>query len=413
MTVRQPALRFVFLVVLLDVLGIGLLLPVAPKLVMHLQGGSEGDAAPIVGWLNATYAAMLFLCAPVLGALSDRFGRRPVLLFSMFGTCLDYLAMAIAPTVAWLFVTRACNGLTGASIPVANAYIADVTTPEKRAAGFGVLGAAFGVGFVLGPLLGGWLSEYDLRLPFFVAAGLTMLNGLYGTFVLPESLPPAHRRARAIGNPLATLAILGRHRLVRGLAAATFLVNVAQFALHPTWALYTMHRYGWSSWDVGKSLCAVGLGAAIVQGGLTRRLVPRLGEPRALLLGLGLGVAAYVGYASATQGWMIYAVIALASLGAIAMPACQAMITRTVPPDQQGQAQGALAGLNNLANVAGPLIGANVFAWSIDPAHADAHPGTVYFVSAGLATVSLLVAAWTLRQHPQPPAVSTTPPSTP
>jgi DHA1 family tetracycline resistance protein-like MFS transporter len=412
-TARQPALRFVFFVVLLDVLGIGLLLPVAPKLVMQLQGGGEGEAAPVVGWLNATYAAMLFLCAPVLGALSDRFGRRRVLLFSMFGTCLDQVAMALAPTVAWLFVTRALNGLTGASIPVANAYIADVTTPEKRAAGFGVLGAAFGVGFVLGPLLGGWLGGYDLRLPFYAAGALTLLNGLYGLFVLPESLPPERRRARPIGNPLATLAILGRHPLVLGLAASTFLVNVAQFALHPTWALYTMHRYGWDSWDVGKSLCAVGLGAALVQGGLTRRLVPRLGEPRSLLIGLLIGVVAYVGYASATQGWMIYATIGLASLGAIAMPACQAMITRTVPADQQGQAQGALAGLANLANVAGPLLGANVFAWSIDPTHPERHPGTVYFVSAGLAVLSLLVAAATLRRHATTPSIPIPPPHTP
>jgi DHA1 family tetracycline resistance protein-like MFS transporter len=401
---RQPALRFVFLVLLLDVLGFGLIIPVAPRLVMSLQGGGEGDAAPIVGWLTATYAAMQFLFAPVLGALSDRFGRRPVLLLSMFGSGLDYIVMALVPTVPWLFVTRALNGLSGASITAASAYIADVTPPDKRAAGFGIVGAAFGIGFVLGPLLGGLLGSIDIHYPFYAAGAMTLCNGLYGWLVLPESLPPERRSRRAIGNPLQALAVLGQYPMALRLGATLFLVNVAQFALHATWVLYTGHRYGWDERDVGLSLFAVGVGAAVVQGGLARRLVPKLGERRAVLLGLGLGVIAFVGYGSATAGWMIYAAIAVQSLGGIAHPACQALITRTVRADQQGAVQGGLTSLQNLANILGPLLGAFVFAWSIQPRANPVPPGSVFYVSATLCLLSLVTAYLTVRPAPPPAA---------
>jgi MFS transporter, DHA1 family, tetracycline resistance protein len=396
-TARAPALRFVFFVLLLDVLGFGLIIPVAPRLVEQLQGGGEREAAPIVGWLAATYAAMLFLFAPVLGALSDRFGRRPVLLTSMFGSGLDFLAMALAPTVPWLFVTRALNGISGASITAANAYIADVTAPEKRAAAFGIVGAAFGIGFVLGPLLGGILGEWDIRAPFYAAAGMALLNGCYGMFVMPESLPPERRSRRAIGNPLKALGVLAQYPLAWRLAAALFLVNVAQFALHVTWVLYTKHRYGWGTRDVGLSLFAVGLGAVIVQGGLARRWIPKLGERRAVVVGMLLGIAGYVGYALATAGWMIYVAIAIASLGGIAMPACQALITKSVRPDQQGAVQGGLTSSASLANILGPLLGSAVFAWSIAPGNERVPAGTVYLLSALLAVASLFVAIWSLR----------------
>ncbi len=403
-TERRPALRFILLVVLLDVLGFGLLIPVGPDLVIELQGGTERDAAPVVGWLMATFSTMVFLFAPLLGALSDRFGRRPVLLVAMFGSGLDYFAMALAPTLAWLFVTRVVNGLTGASVTVANAYIADVTPPEKRAAAYGMFGAAFGVGFVAGPLLGGLLGDIDIRYPFWAAGALTLLNGVYGAFVLPESLPRDRRSVRTVRNPLAALSIFGEYPLARRLAGAVFLVNVAQFALHATWRLYTGHRYGWTPGDVGWSLFAVGVGAFVVQGGLARHLVPRLGERRAILIGLGFAVAAYVGYALATQGWMIYLAIAIASFGGIAMPAMQSLITRAVRPDQQGAVQGGLVSAQSLANIAGPLLGAWLFAWSIDPEHPDAHPGTVFFASAALAAAGLVAAVVTLRvTAPVPP----------
>jgi DHA1 family tetracycline resistance protein-like MFS transporter len=397
---RTPALGFIFLTLLLDVLGFGLIIPVGPRLVELLQGGGEAEAAPIVGLLAATYAAMQFVFAPVLGALSDRFGRRPVLLVSMFGSGLDYIAMALVPTVPWLFLTRAINGISGASITAASAYIADVTPPERRAAGFGIVGAAFGIGFVLGPLVGGLLGSIDIRLPFWAAGGVALLNWCYGLLILPESLPPERRR-RAEGfrwDPFAGLMRLRHYRFALHMAGALFLLNVAQFALHATWVLYTQYRYAWSERDVGFSLCAVGLGAAIVQGGLARRIIPMLGERRSLLTGVTIGVFAYLGYGLATRGWMIYWVIAFASLGGIAMPACQALITRSVRPDEQGTIQGALASAQSLANIAGPIVGSAVFAWSIAAGRATPMPGAVFFTCSGLAVLGWLVVVYALRE---------------
>lgn len=396
---RRAGLAFIFVTLLLDTLGFGLLIPVGPHLVRELQGGTEGDAAQIVGYLGATYAIMLFLFAPVLGALSDRFGRRPVLLVSMFGSGLDYVAMALVPSVGWLFVTRVLNGLTGASMTAASAYIADVTPPEKRAAGFGIVGAAFGLGFVLGPLLGGLLGHYDIRWPFYAAAVITMANWLYGLLVLPESLPPERRRSAAgfRWNPARALAILGRQPFVLFIALALFLLNLAQFALHSTWVFYTGHRYGWGPREVGWSLLAVGLGAALVQGGLARRIIPKLGERRSVLTGFVVGGLAYLGYGLASEGWMIYLVIALASLGGIAMPACQSLVTKCVRGDEQGQVQGALTSVQSLANIGGPLLGSQVFAWSIANERAAPWPGLVFFVCAGVAALALGVALHALR----------------
>ncbi|QYU68156.1 TCR/Tet family MFS transporter [Leptolyngbya sp. 15MV] len=335
---RRPALGFIFVTLLIDVLGFGLIIPVAPRLVQEILGGTLADAATAVGFLAATYAVMQFLFAPMLGVLSDRFGRRPVLLFSIFGSGLDFFAMAFAPSLPFLFITRMINGFTGASITVASAYVADVTPPEKRAAGFGMIGAAFGIGFVLGPLMGGILGEIDIRYPFYAAGALTLLNWLYGLFVLPESLPKERRRpiTPARMNPIGAYVGLGKFPLVMGLAAAVFLFNLAQFSLQATWVLYTGHRYGWTPKEVGFSLFAVGLGAAIVQGGIARKLIPAIGEVRALLIGLAIGVGAYAAYGLATQGWMIYATIAVAALAGLAQPAAQSLITRSVPADQQG-----------------------------------------------------------------------------
>lgn len=399
-TDRKPALRFVFFVVLIDLLGIGLLIPVGPKLVTQLSGGSEAEAAPLVGWLGATFSIMAFLCAPLLGALSDRVGRRPVLLFSMLGSGLDYFAMALAPSLTVLWITRALNGITGASVTTASAYIADVTPPEKRAAGFAVFGAAASLGFVLGPLLGGILGDIDIRLPFWVAGGLALLNAAYGMFVLPESLPPERRNTHPIGSPFAALRVLAEFPIARSLAGVLFLLNLAQFALHATWALYTEHRYGWQPKDIGWSMFAVGVGGALVQGGLARRLVPRMGEARALQAGLLLAVLAYIGYASASEGWMIYIAIGIAALGGIAMPAAQSLITKTIRPDQQGLVQGALSSAQSLANIIGYPLGGYVFAWSIGTAAGEVPAGTVYFVSASLAALALASAISVLRRQP-------------
>jgi DHA1 family tetracycline resistance protein-like MFS transporter len=399
---RAPALSFVFVTLLLDVLGFGLLIPVGPRLVQELQGGGPAEAAPIVGWLGATYAIMQFVFAPILGALSDRFGRRPVLLVSLFGSGLDYVAMALVPSVPWLFVTRALNGLSGASITACSAYIADVTPPEKRAAGFGLVGAAFGLGFVLGPLLGGMLGEYDTRLPFYAAGAITLANWFYGLLVLPESLPKERRRSsyEFRANPFSGFATFARYPLAARLAVMLFVMNVAQFALHATWALYTQFRYAWSTSEIGRSLFAVGLGAAIVQGGLARRIIPKLGEQRSVLVGVAIGALAYLGYGLASSGWMIYLVVAVASLGGIAMPACQAIITKSVRPDEQGAVQGALTGVQGLANVFGPLLGSAVFAWSIGPDCQPPLPGLVFFTCAALGVVGIGLTVWAVRVRP-------------
>jgi MFS transporter, DHA1 family, tetracycline resistance protein len=401
------AVRFIFITLVLDVLGFGLLIPVAPKLVQSLMnggaGGSEAEASSYYGWLIATFAVMQLVFGPILGALSDKVGRRPVLLFSIFGSGLDYFAMALAPTLPWLFVTRAINGFTGASMTVCNAYIADVTPPDKRAAAFGMVGAAFGLGFVIGPVAGGLLGEIDIRLPFYVAGTITLLNWMYGALVLPESLPPERRGgfSFAKANPIGAFVNLGTYPLVARLAGALFFLNLAMFGLHATWVLYTSHRYSWEKWEVGLSLTVVGISAAIVQGGLARKVIPALGpgalgERRALLFGMTMSVLAYAGYALATHGWMIYAIIAVASVGGVAGPAGQALITRSVKPTEQGAVQGALTSLQGVAQVIGPLIATTVFA--IGAGERTNPPwnfsGLSFLMCSLLALVGTLVAWW-------------------
>ncbi len=398
---RAPALSFIFITLLLDVLGIGLIIPVGAKLVEELGHWTDREAAPIVGWLAATYALLQFLFAPVLGALSDRFGRRPVLLISMLGSGLDYIAMALAPSVPWLFVTRAINGISGASIPAASAYIADVTPPEKRAAGFGIIGAAFGLGFVLGPLMGGVLGDIDLRYPFYAAGVMALLNWLFGLFVLPESLPKEKRNPSPFAwHPTKALSVLLRYPLALRLSAALFLLNTAQFALHATWFFFCQRSFQWTPKEVGYSLFAVGMGAVLVQGGLARRLIPKLGERKSLTIGVFCGVIAYLGYAFAGYrgaGWMIYAAVAIAAFGGIAMPACQALITKSVDPREQGAVQGGLSSVQSLANIAGPLVGSAVYEAATTPSLNFA--GLVYIASASLAFLGWLIVAATMRSR--------------
>lgn len=405
-----PALGFIFITALLDVLGFGLLIPVAPRLVESLlhrgAPGTVTEAAPWVAGLQATFFAMTFLFAPFLGVLSDRVGRRPVILTALFGSGIDYIAMALAPSLPWLFVTRVINGISGGSFSVVNAYVSDVTSPEKRAMGFGMIGAAFGLGFVIGPAVGGILGEFDLRYPFWAAGGLTLVNWLYGYFILPESLPPDRRMAMNWGraNPVGAYAALGRNPFVLEMAISLFLLNLAQFGLHATWALSMQYRFNWSIMATGLSLVVVGLGAAIVQGGLARKLIPRLGEPRALMLGLVLGVLAYVAYGAATQGWMIYTIIALASIGGICQPAGQSLITKSVAPTEQGAVQGAMASLNSVAGILGPLIGGGTLAYfTRNPPPFPDSPirldGANFYVSAAISAVGALIAGYALRRR--------------
>lgn len=406
---RKPALAFIFVTLLLDVMGFGLLIPVAPSLVASLlvdpatglRGGMPIEAAtPYVGWLSATFYVMMFLCAPLLGALSDKVGRRPVILVSLFGSGLDYIAMALAPSVGWLFVTRIVNGMTGASFAVCNAYVADITPPEKRAGAFGMIGAAFGLGFIIGPLLGGWLGDINIHYPFYAAAGLTMVNWLWGLFVLPESVSREQRATRSFdwtkANPIGMFPMLGRYQFVAWMAGALFLLQLAQLSLHSTWAIYTEHRYHWSTRQVGFSLFVVGLGAAIVQGGLARRIIPALGLKASMILGLIIGVLAFLGYGLATEGWMILAIAAIASLGGIAQPANQSLISQVVAPHEQGAVQGALSSLQSVAGILGPLLGSQVLHATFirqdgSPGAFTSWPGLVYIVGAALCALALML----------------------
>lgn len=417
MSARKPALPFIFITLLLDIIGFGLLIPILPRLIQQMEGGNVSAASHMVGWLTSIYAFMQFFFAPVLGSLSDRFGRRPVILISLLGSSVDYLMMAFAPTLPWFFLGRLVNGLSGANITAATAYIADISPPEKRAANFGIIGAAFGLGFILGPALGGWLGEHNLRLPFYTAAALTLVNFLYGCFVLPESLAPENRRnfSWARANPVGSLRALGHYPIVLRLAASLFLVNVAQFMLHSIWALYTGYRYDWSPKQIGWSLAFVGLMAAIVQGGLARKIIPRLGETRSLLIGFVIVALSYFGYALCTQGWMLYPVLGLACLGGIGTPAVQGLISRNTPDNEQGAVQGALTSLASLGQIIAPLLSTRLFGYFITPQAPIHLPGASFLVSGVLTILALVLAERALKRfsHTEIIPGKTPPPAAP
>jgi DHA1 family tetracycline resistance protein-like MFS transporter len=331
----------VLVTVLLDTLGLGLIIPVAPRLVASFLHDDLEAASHWFGLIVSLYAVMQFVFAPVLGGLSDRFGRRPVILISLLGAAASYLLSGFAPALWWLFVGRTIAGITGASFSCAGAYIADVTPPEKRAQSFGLIGAVFGLGFILGPALGGVLGDHGLRLPYFVGAGLNFANLLYGIFVLPESLAKENRRpfSFARANPIGSLRMLARHPIVLGLTGTMLCSFMAQWVLQSVWALHTQERFGWKLRDVGLSLMVVGFSMALVQGVLVRAIVPRMGERRALVVGLVMGVVGQVAFALADRGWVMLVLIAPFALGGLAGPAVQAIISREVGPKEQGELQ--------------------------------------------------------------------------
>ena len=404
---RQPALLFIFITLFLDVLGIGLIVPILPKLVETLQGGSVAAASHTYGLLAALYGLMQFICSPLLGSLSDRFGRRPVILASLFGSGLDYLLLAFAPNLTWFFIGRLIAGVTGANFSAATAYIADISPPEKRAANFGITGAAFGLGFIAGPALGGVLGNVDLRMPFFAAAGLTLLNWLYGLFVLPESLKPENRREFAWkrANPVGALLALQRYPVVFGLTGTYFLMNLAHQVFPSTWVLYTSYRYNWTPGQTGMSLAMVGITAAIVHGGLTRAVIPRLGERRSTIVGLTIGAVGLVAYGLATAGWMAYVIIAAAALGGICGPAVQGLISRSVGADEQGAVQGSLNSLASIAGVIGPPLATGLFGFFISASAPLKLPGAAFFFSSALTIAAMLLAVRSFRRElpAQPP----------
>ncbi len=402
MSSRKPALIFIFITLFLDILGIGLIAPIIPKLVNALTGGGDDVAAYYYGWLVGLYALMQFLFAPLIGSLSDRFGRRPVILLALLGSGLDYFFLATAQTIPWFFVGRIISGISGASFSAAAAYIADVSPPERRSANFGIIGVAFGLGFIFGPALGGWLGHYDLRYPFIAAGSLTLLNWLYGLFILPESLKPENRRAFSFrrSNPIGALLELRRHKLVLGLSFTYFLSSFAHQVYPSTWVLYTGHRYGWDPKQTGLSLALVGLTAALVQGGLNRRLIPRLGERRSALIGLGIMAVALTGYGFATQGWMIYPLIVFGSLSGLAVPAIQGMISRTVGDDEQGGIQGSLTSLQSVAGAMAPPVLTFIFGYFISDRAPAIVPGAAFFFASGIVVMGAFLAARSFRNNP-------------
>jgi DHA1 family tetracycline resistance protein-like MFS transporter len=395
---RPAALVFIFVTVLIDVLAFGLIIPVLPHLIEGFAGGDTAHAVRWVGVFGTVFAAVQFVSAPVQGALSDRYGRRPVILLSCLGLGLDFVFMALADSLPWLLVGRVISAITSASFTTANAYIADVTPPEKRAQSFGLIGAAFGLGFIVGPALGGWLGAIDLRWPFWAAAILALCNFAYGLFVLPESLPRERRTKRLVwrqANPLGALALLRRYPQVFGLAGVVLLVNFAHYVYPSVFVLFADVRYGWGPQSVGSVLAVVGVTSVLVQAVLVKRAVARFGERRTLLVGLGAGALGTLGYALAPTGAWFIAMIPVTALWGMATPATQALITRQIDAGEQGRIQGALSSLVSLAGIAGPTLFAGVFAWFIDeraPVHA---PGAPF----ALAAACLLVAWFIARQH--------------
>lgn len=390
---RPAALGFIFITLLIDVTGLGIIIPVLPSLIKELINGDLSQASLYGGWLMFAYAGMQFLFAPVLGGLSDRFGRRPVLLASLFGFGLDYLLLAFAPSILWLFVGRLIAGVTGASFTTASAYIADISTPEKRAQNFGIIGAAFGLGFIIGPVVGGLLGQFGPRVPFFAAAAITLVNWLYGYFVLPESLPADRRRPFDIrrANPLGSLRALRRYPAILGLVAAFFFIYLGGHVNQSTWAYFTMLKFGWNEAWVGYSLGFVGLTVAIVQGGLLRIVVPWLGQWRSVFVGLSFYIVGFVLFAFATQGWMMFAFMVPFALGGFAGPSLQGLISGQVPSNEQGELQGALTSMTSVTSIIGPPLMTNLFAYFTGDEAWVYFPGAAFLTAAVFTVVALLL----------------------
>ncbi len=396
---RKAAIGFIFITLMIDVTGLGLILPVLPKLIQELIDGNISDASRYGGLLTFGYAIMQFLFAPVLGGLSDQFGRRPVLLFSLFGFGLDYLFLSFAPTIGWLFAGRAIAGITGASFTTATAYIADISTAENRAQNFGMVGAAFGLGFIIGPVIGGFLGSFGSRVPFMVAAGLSFANCMYGYFVLPESLSKENRRPfnwkRA--NPLGSLKQLSRYPGLGRLIIAFFLVYVASHAVQSNWSFFSIEKFNWTEKMIGISLGVVGLLVAIVQGGLIRIINPRLGNEKSVYIGLLLYAAGLLLFSFASQSWMMFVFLIPYCLGGISGPALQSIISGNVPPSEQGELQGALTSLVSLSSIIGPPLMTGLFSYFTRPGARLHFSGAAFLMGTLLMLTSAFIAYRSLK----------------
>ncbi|MES2559627.1 MAG: TCR/Tet family MFS transporter [Bacteroidota bacterium] len=396
---RNNALIFIFITILVDVIGLGIIIPVVPKLISQLTGEGLSEASRYGGWLMFSFAIMSFLCSPIMGGLSDRFGRRPVLLLSLLGLGIDYIFHAYAPTLAWLFVGRLIAGVFGASFTTATAYIADISTPEKRAQNFGLIGAAFGLGFIIGPLIGGLAGgAWGPRAPFLLAAALTFCNLIYGYFVLPESLELTQRRPfewkRA--NPIGSLMHLRKYPVVSGLVVSLVLIYIAAHAVQSNWSFYTMFKFSWDEKMVGYSLAVVGVLISLVQGGLIRIAIPKLGQQNAVYIGIAFYAMGLLLFGMASASWMMFAFLVPYCLGGIAGPALQGIISSQVPPNEQGELQGALTSLMSVTSIIGPVMMNGIFAYFTSADAPVYLPGASFYLAAFLTILSLFFSYKTL-----------------
>lgn len=398
---KEAAIGFIFITMLIDITGWGIIIPVVPKLIEQLIQGDISEAAKYGGWLTFAYAITQFVFAPIVGNLSDKYGRRPVILLSLFGFSLDYLLLAFAPSITWLFIGRILAGITGASITTASAYIADVSTPENRAKNFGMIGAAFGLGFIIGPVIGGLLGQYGPRVPFYAAAILCMLNFLYGYFILPESLSHKNRRAFDLkrANPIGSFLSLKKYPKLIGLIVSVFILYVAGHAVQSNWSYFTMYQLKWDERMVGISLGIIGLLVGIVQGGLIRWINPKLGNEKSIYIGMGLYTIGMFLFAMVTQSWMMFVFLIPYCLGGIAGPALQAIISTQVPPTEQGEIQGTLTSLMSASSIVGPPMMSSVFYFFT---HKDApfvFAGAPFALGGILMLLSTVFAYFTLKKH--------------
>lgn len=401
----RAAFLFILVTVTLDFLAFGIIAPVLPNLIIQFEGGNIAKAAYITGYFGFAWALMQFIFSPVLGAWSDRFGRRPVILISCLGLGLDYIFMAVAPSLRWLFVGRIISGITASNISSAFAYVTDVTPPEKRAKKFGFIAAAFGVGFIVGPAVGGFLGSVNLRFPFWAAAALSLTNALYGFFVLPESLPPERRAKSAwhMANPLGSLTLLRSHPQLSGLAIVLTLFYLAQQSLPSVFVLYTQYRYGWGESQVGLALAVVGVSTSVVSGGIVGPFVRRFGERRSVLSGLAFGCLGFFSFALAPRGWLFLVAIPFLGLWGIAGPAMQSLMSQRVDPSSQGKLQGAINSLRAITGMIGPLLFTQVLAIAISPQGRIHFPGAPYFLAGLLLLSSFVLADFVTRNQWQNP----------
>jgi DHA1 family tetracycline resistance protein-like MFS transporter len=410
---RRAALVFIFITVLIDILAFGLIIPVLPHLIQSFLSGDVSRAAIWYGYFSTAFFAMQFFFTPVQGALSDWLGRRPVILLSNLGLGLDFLMMALVNTLPLLFIGRIISGITAASFSTANAYVADVTPPQKRAQAFGMMGMAFGIGFVVAPAIGGFLGEINLRLPFWVAVVMCLANFTYGFFVLPESLPPEKRTAHfdwAHANPFGALKLLQRYPQVLGLIGVLFLMALAHMVYPTTFVLYADYRFGWGPQMVGYTLALVGVLAAIVQGGLIKPIVKAIGERHALLFGLACGTVGFALYALAPTGYWFWAMMPVAALWGIAGPAAQAIMTHHVDPREQGRLQGAVASLSSVAGIVAPTVFTRVFAAVTQAQFHDARAGAAFWLASAMVGTAWVLAWYTVAHLPAAVPVAAAPP---